>query len=202
MQYFPRHIITTLVLAYFIAIVLSRNSFLIYFFFLPASICVLTLFLFFLFSLLCYPSNICLLKQFPLSVFWAEPLKSSVHFSIWGKERNSLYYLEHINLLKISREHSPQKLCVFICVSPNSLRHPPFFKFFFFVKLYIWVSHKQYPEQNNAPDVCFLPSSYANNRGPFAIQGQCLQSQVFQWVFRYLNAFPRSLKMPDTEGCL
>jgi len=42
------------------------------------------------------------------------------------------------------------------------------------------MSYKQYPEQNIAPDVSFLPSSYTNNHYPFAIQGQCLYSKVFK----------------------
>lgn len=142
MHYFPRHIITTLVLAYFI----SCHSFVykyfpylffIYLFFLPVSICVLTPFSFFLLSLLCYPSNICLLKQFPLSVLWAEPLNICTLLYL-GQGREFSWLLRTYQLIKDFQEKFPTEASWFHLFI-SKLTEPP--SLFFLVKfIFKWAT--------------------------------------------------------------
>lgn len=141
-------------------------SFFIYLSFLPISVCAFSPFLFFLlFSLLCYPSRICLFKLFNLSVLRAETLNFCMLLHLGGGREFPLL-LRTRNLIKDFQEKFPTEVvCFYLYISKVTALPSPFL-----VKLlFIWMSYKQYPVQNNAPDVCFLPSSYTNNLYPFAI---------------------------------
>lgn len=128
--------------------------------FLPIDLCAFSPFLFFLpFCLFCYASNICLHKPFTLSVLWAETLSICVLLHLMGAG-NSLYYLEHISLLNISRKKSQLKLHFFrLCIS-KATGLP---LLFLWKILFIWMTYKEYPQQNDVPVVYFLLSSYTSN---------------------------------------
>lgn len=143
---------------------MSINLFFIFFFiyvsFLPISVCALSPFLFFLlFSLFCSASNIYLFKPFTLSVFQAETLNFCILLHLGGGREFPLLLRTH-KLIKDFQEKFPTEVVCFHLYISKVTGLPSLF----LVKLlFIWISYKQYPEQNNAPDVCFLPSIYKNN---------------------------------------